>query len=59
MTLPSTHHSPTTVNRNASVFTIGTVRLNSAIHEFPWSIKAAPPYKAVTNHPPITLQPTP
>lgn len=29
ITLPSTHHSPITVNRNANVFTIGTVKLNS------------------------------
>jgi hypothetical protein len=30
MTFPSTHHSPMTVNKNATVFTIGTVRLSSA-----------------------------
>lgn len=30
MTLPSTHHSPSTVNRNAREFTMGTVRLSSA-----------------------------
>jgi hypothetical protein len=29
MTLPSTHHSPTTVNKNASELTIGTVKLSS------------------------------
>lgn len=30
MTLPSAHHSPNTVNRNANEFVMGTVRLNSA-----------------------------
>ena len=30
MTLPSTHHSPKTVNRNAKEFTMGTMRLSSA-----------------------------
>jgi hypothetical protein len=30
MTFFSTHHSPTTVKRKASVLTIGTVKLNSA-----------------------------
>ena len=30
MTLPSAHHSPNTVNRKASEFVIGTVRLSSA-----------------------------
>lgn len=29
MTFPSTHQSPMTVNRNASVLTMGTVRLSS------------------------------
>lgn len=29
-TLPSTYHSPRTVNRNARVLTIGTVRLSSS-----------------------------
>jgi len=32
ITLLSTHHSPTTVNRKARVFTMGTVKLNSAIN---------------------------
>jgi hypothetical protein len=30
MTFFSTHHSPITVNKNAKVFTIGTVKLSSA-----------------------------
>lgn len=30
ITLPSTHHSPRTVNKNAREFVIGTVRLSSA-----------------------------
>lgn len=29
MTLPSAHHSPRTVNKNAKEFVIGTVRLSS------------------------------
>ena len=33
---PSAHHSPSTVNKNAREFVIGTVRLNSA---FPMRIK--------------------
>lgn len=36
MTLPSAHHSPNTVNRKASEFVMGTVRLSSA---FPTSKK--------------------
>ena len=36
MTFFSAHHSPSTVNRKASEFVIGTVRLNSA---FPINIK--------------------
>jgi hypothetical protein len=36
MTLPSAHHSPTTVNKKASEFVMGTVRLNSA---FPIKMK--------------------
>lgn len=38
MTLPSTHQSPMTVNKNASVLTMGTVKLNSGegrCHQFP------------------------
>lgn len=30
ITLPSAHHSPNTVNRNARELVIGTVKLNSA-----------------------------
>lgn len=29
ITLPSTHQSPITVNKNANVLTIGTVKLSS------------------------------
>jgi hypothetical protein len=36
ITLPSAHHSPSTVNIKASEFVMGTVRLNSA---FPIKIK--------------------
>jgi hypothetical protein len=31
ITFPSVHHSPKTVNRNASEFVMGTVRLNSGV----------------------------
>jgi hypothetical protein len=33
ITLPSAHHSPTTVNKKASELVIGTVKLNSAIRK--------------------------
>lgn len=35
ITLLSTHQSPTTVNKNANVFTIGTVKLSSVQHQPP------------------------
>lgn len=38
MTFPSTHQSPMTVNKNANVLTMGTVKLNSRegrCHQFP------------------------
>lgn len=31
ITLPSAHHSPSTVNRNATELVMGTVRLSSTI----------------------------
>lgn len=33
MTFPSANHSPSTVNRNASEFTMGTVRLSSTQYQ--------------------------
>ena len=37
ITLPSIHHSPITVNKNATVFTTGTVRLSSTTAAHPLS----------------------
>ncbi len=43
ITFPSVHHSPKTVNRNASEFVMGTVRLNSAIPTQPRRIHHVSP----------------
>src|SRR5690348_15540326 len=50
MTLPSTHHSPTTVNKNATVLTIGTVRLSS-VPFIPPTVSNPRPSKATQRKP--------
>lgn len=53
MTLPSTHQSPTTVNRKASVLTMGTVRLSSknwSAHTRTWGAPGSPPGVASITH---------